>query len=522
LPVRRCIFLLLIVLTVVAVPLQVAIQPTMVNSLAACIVLVSSLGTLLYLFWGKALDTHPLSSFTVLGFCFTSQMGALLVQTGAWTAISNSLYDPLYTFGMLALYQAVALLTHLVYRFFSSKEPGNSGVVRGFLGWAGLYRLPSAGALWIMGCIGLFTFAFAHLQNVVGKIAMGFSFLAWAPFLIPFFLREIGDSYCNAKLSRTLLIAYLMVACILGLALNTRAVMFQGVATIGLLYLLAGMRSDALVTWRAVRRIATLALVIVAISIPASYLATAMVVARQWRGKVSSYEMIQTTLFVMTKPNLIAASRAQAATNERFGAYDEHYIDNPLLNRLVTTKYHDNAFHFARSLTTEDARARLREISVTFAWAGLPEPVLHRLGIQVIKDDIGYSMGDYLAYLSRGVPLGGHKIGSMFAQGIALFGPLFPFIYAALCVILFFMADLMSVKSAAGRASLAVLGMLQIWNFFIMGISYESLHTAIYFVYRTFEQMVLIYVFVFGFARLIADKQPAAVGVSNLPTLQRG
>jgi len=520
--IRRCIFLLLIVLTVVAVPLQIAIQPTMVNSLAACIVLVSSLVTLLYLFWGNALVTHPLSSFAVLGFCFSSQLGALLVQTGAWTAISSSLYDPLYTFGTLALYQTVALLTHVAYRFFSRNKPGDTQLLRGFLGWTGLYLRPSAGTLWIMGCIGLFTFSFAHLQNVVGKIAMGFSFLAWAPFLIPFFLREVGDSYCNARLSRTLLIAYLIVACLLGLALNTRAVMFQGVATIGLLYLLAGMRSHALVTWRAIAKIVTLALVLVAISIPASYLATAMVVARQWRGKVSAYEMVQTTLFVLTKPNLIAASRAQAASNARFGAYDEHYIDNPLLNRLVGTKYQDNSFHFGKSLTTEDARERLREMSIKFAWAGLPTPVLQRLGIPVDKDDIAFSMGDYMAYLSRGLPLGGHKIGSMFAQGIVLFGPLFPFVYALMCLAIFFMFDLLSTRNAAGVASVGALGMLQIWNFTMMGISYESLHTAFFIITRFFGQTILLYVLVFAVARMIADRRPVATGVSSLPTLQRG
>jgi hypothetical protein len=520
--VRRAIFGFLIWITVLAFPMQVAIEPSMVNALATSIVVVSSLTVLFYLLWSTALNTHPLSTVALLGFCFTSQLGALLVQTGFWTALSNSLYDPLYTFGTLALYQAVALIAHCVYRFFSAKRPVDAQLLRGFLGWLGLYKVPSAGNLWFMGCVGLCTFPFSHFQNVLGKIALGFIFLTWAPFLIPFFLREVGESYCNATLSRGLLIGYALAACLLGLALNTRAVMFQGVVTVGLLYLFTAMRSNTPVTARSILKITLLAAVLVAVAFPVSNLATAMAVARQWRGKVSALEMINTTFFVLTKPYLIAAYRAQAETASRFGAYDEHYIDNPLLNRLVTTKYDDNAFHFARSLTTEDAKAQLGDISKKFVWAGLPTPVLRRLGIPVVKDDIAYSMGDYLAYLSRGIPMGGHKIGSMFAQGIALFGPLFPFIYAVGCVILFFFLDLLTVRSAAADASLAALGMLQIWIVFTMGISYESLHAAVYFVFRNFEQMVLIYIVVFGLARLMVGGGKLTADVPNVPTWQRG
>ena len=96
---------------------------------------------------------------------------------------------------------------------------------------------------------------------------------------------------------------------------------------------------------------------------------------------------------------------------------------------------------------------RLSDISIKLAWAGLPTPVLNKLGIAVSKDDLAYSMGDYLAYLSRGLPLGGHVIGSMLAQGIVLFGPLFPFVYAAICVVLFWFIDLWTVKPAVGKAS---------------------------------------------------------------------
>jgi len=520
--VRNAIFAFLISITVAALPLQMAIEPSVTNSASACIVMASSLTVLLYIFWSAALETHPLSTFTLLGFCFTSQLGALLCQTALWTPVSGSLYDPLHTFGILAVCQGIGLAVHCVYRFFSVPPPHGLRLLRGLLSWTGLYRVPPSTTLWFMGCVGLFTFFFAHFQNVLGKIASGFSFLVWAPFLIPFYLREVGESYCNAALNKGLLIAYSGAAVVLGLALNTRAVMFQGAATIGLLYLLAGMRSSTPLTGRSTLRFGLVAAVLLAVSVPASDLATAMVIARQGRARASASEMITTTFFVMSKPSLIAAARSHGLAASRFGAYDEHYIDNPLLNRLVGTKYYDNAFHFAASLTSEDAKARLRAVSIKLAWVGLPAPLLAKLGISVSKEEFTYSMGDYMAYLSRGLPLGGHTIGSMFAQGMVLFGPFSPFVYAAICLVLFWFIDLLTVRPAVGKTSVGTLGMLQIWTFFIAGISYEGLHVAWYFVTRNFWQTLSIYVLVFGLARLMMVRTQTPPAAAAVPLWQRG
>jgi hypothetical protein len=509
--VRRAIFGFLIVISILALPAQMVIDPSADNIASACIVLISSLAVILYLGWSSALETHPLSSMAIFGFCISSQLGALLVQTVAWTALEKSLYDPLYTFGTLALYQGIAIAVHVVYRLFSARRPTDMHLLRGVLNWAGIYRTPSCGALWFMGCLALPTLFFAQSQTlaqnqggVLRQIANGFSFLVWAPFLIPFYMRELGAAYANAKLNRLLLIGYSAVIALLGLALNARGIMLAGMATVGLIYLLAGMRSEAPVTGRALRQIGLLVVVLGIISVPVSDLATSMVIARHSRGKVSASVMIRTTLHIWRQPALIAAYRADQEVASRLSAYDEHYITNPVLTRLVETKFYDNAFHFARLLKSDKAKARLRDISEQFVWGILPRPILSRLGIGVDKDSLEFSMGDYLAYLSRGVPLGGRKTGDMFAQGIALFGPLFPFIYVLICFALFGFMDLLTIRPLAGPASISALGMLQIWGFFMSGITYESLHKVLQFFIRGFLQIVSIYVLVFGIARLVA------------------
>jgi hypothetical protein len=510
----------LIILTVLAVPVQFALDPSIENVASSCIVLGSALTVLLYLRCTSALDQDPLSSIAIFGFCVTTQLGALLVQTAARTPLASSLYNPLYTFGTLAFYQLIAVATHAVYRFFSVRRSKKPRVVKGFLEWAGIYRTPSCGTLWYMGCVGLPSILFWKYEGVLGKVAMGFNFLAWAPFLIPIYRAEVGETYCNVQLNRFLLVLYSGAFGVVGLAFNARGIIFAGFATIGLLYFLRAMRSDALVTAGALKRIGVLALILLAVSGPVSDLTTSMAIARQLRGKVSAVTMIRTTLRIWRQPSVIAAYRADQQMASRFSAYDEHYIANPMLARLIETKFYDTAFHFASTLTTDDAKARLRDISLKFAWAGLPTPMLHALGVEIDKDDLDFSMGDYLAYLSRGIPLGGRKTGNLFAQGITLFGPLFPFLYAMICLGLYGLMELLTIRPPKGAARLSPLGMLEIWTFFMGGITYESLHKVFHLFLRNFGQTLLIYVLMFTPARLLSRETPPFRD-PNLALLQR-
>src|SRR6266851_6408324 len=164
--VRQAIFNCLIALTVLAVPLQFAIDPSIENMASSCIVLASALTILLYLRGTSALEQHPLSSIAIFGFCVSTQLGALLVQTAALTSLAGSLYTPMYTFGTLALYQLIAISMHVVYRFFSVKKGTDPPrLIRGFLTWAGIYQTPSCGTLWYMGCVGLPTMLFWNSEG---------------------------------------------------------------------------------------------------------------------------------------------------------------------------------------------------------------------------------------------------------------------------------------------------------------------------------------------------------------------
>jgi hypothetical protein len=147
--------------------------------------------------------------------------------------------------------------------------------------------------------------------------------------------------------------------------------------------------------------------------------------------------------------------------------------------------------------------------------------LLDFIGVRSAKEVLSASMGDYLAYLGRGTRLGAHVVGSIFAHGIALCGPLFPFIYAAICFILFGLMDLLTIRAATGVATISALGMLKIWNYFAGGLSYDSLAGPFEFIVREFWQIAFIYALVFGLARFFLGTKQTAVGASNLAALRQ-
>jgi F0F1-type ATP synthase membrane subunit c/vacuolar-type H+-ATPase subunit K len=81
--------------------------------------------------------------------------------------------------------------------------------------------------------------------------------------------------------------------------------------------------------------------------------------------------------------------------------------------------------------------------------------------------------------------------------------------------------DLLSIKSAGKAVSTSALGMLQIFGFFMGGLSFESLHKVLHFFIRVFPQTIFIYALVFAIARLPQRKSQMPFEARNVPAWQR-
>lgn len=500
----RFVILSILLLATTAFLAQFAIEFSSENIAAACIVYASSLSVIAYLAWSKGLDENPLSTFAIFGFCLTTQLGALISQSVYWTPLIKDLRQPLITFGVLAIAQVIALLTHISYRLIKPNKGESSSIIRAVLQKLNIYEVPPVNALWILGIIGFFGFIFGYGggANTLGKIASGIMFLAWAPFLIPMFTLQQGPLYCNKNIHFFFLLFYVSLIVLLGLAVNARGVMLSGFVTIALFALLTTLRSKSKVSQPRVIKLFIGVVLLGAISIPLSDVATAMVVARKARGNASPMKMIEDTIYYVQQPSVLEARREKDKLDARNAVYDEAYLSNPLLGRLVETKFHDNALYFGLGLS-EKQRSDLAETSTDFVLIILPEPVLDFLEIKIDKLSMQYSMGDYLANLSIGIALGGYKTGSIFAQGLALFGSLFILLYVAICFMMFKIMDLLTYRTNSGTVVASALGMLGIWKFFQYGITAESLHHILLSIFRTFPQNTLIYATLFFFAHRI-------------------
>lgn len=496
----RFINTVLLCLTLFAFLAQLIIEFSTVNIAASTIILFSALSTLLYFRWSKALDTHPLSSFAIFGFCITSLLGALLAQSASWVPVSADLYQPLTTFSMLAMYQAVAMLAHALYRVMTTSSSEKPGLLRHMFQSLGVYAIPSVQVLWIMGGMG----AFFLLISKYSAVANGFSFLAWSPFLIPIYTQQVGLQYCNIKRNYIFLVGYTALIAMIAMAFNARGMLLIGGATVGLLFLLVAMRSSRLVTAPMLLRLGVFILVSAALSWPASNLVTAMAVTRIDRGKVSASEMVTKTIENFQSPEKLEKYTKQQLAEKLRSAYDEKYIVNPMMARLIITKFHDNAIYFAGKVSDKGSDEMMR-VTGDFFWAILPQPFLDTLKIDVNKDTMQFSMGDMLANFAIGTSLSGLRTGSIFGQGWVLFGYFFPIVYLVMCFVLFAALDIFSTRTAAGVTVLSVIGMLNMWPNFLFGITADSLQHLFGGVVRGVLQSVLMYCIAYAIAKVLSN-----------------
>jgi len=490
--------------TWIAAALQLFIDTAYDNLICVVFVLCSSTLTFMYIRGTRALHEVPLSTVAVLGLCMTTQWGALVGQSALWGSLTENLRVPLQTFGYLAGFQLVAVAAHWVSRrfkgFMSARQVGAA-----VLAPLGIFHVPSVSAMWAMGFIGLGANVVGKVfeLGLLGKIADGFAPFSWAPFVIPLLAARYGSAYCNARGQWFGVVAFAGVLMVMGLALNARAFMLAGVVTALLLFGVSILDDDRPVALRSLR-FALLALVAgAALFQPLGYFFTAMQVARGERDKLSKLEMIKHTFAVLQDPVAIRRESNRVVTDADVGAYDEYYFSSSMVGRLVETKFHDNGFYMVQDIRPVESRL-VAEDAVDRVVSVLPFPVLKAIGMERSKYATLYSAGDLLAHMRLGGEMGQFRTGSMFAQGLAIFGVWTPFLYFLLCLPIFIAWDILSRAGRGGAVAVtSVVGLLLVYRLFAYGIVTESISNVAGLLLRFHLQTILFYALVFGTTRLV-------------------
>jgi len=494
-----------------AAALQWLIDSEATNALAVLMVTVSVIGTMQYLERTRAFDDAPISSLAVLGLCVTTQWASLMAQALAGNALVEGLKMPLQTFSMLFVVQALAVGSHWLYRRFQPLRTARSAVAEAVAVPLGLYRPPSPAALWLMSLVGAGSLAVgsAEAGDAGGKLFQAFAVFAWLPAMIPILYARYGSAYCRISAQIPLLAGYALLLVAIGLARNGRSLMIVGPIQLLLVMLIYGLRDHRPATPRLVALIVAGAMAAGFFTFAARDLATAMVVVRDQRETMQPLDLLQETVAALGDRSKLELYRDSEAGMSRFEAYDEIYLDNPLLARFSETKFHDNMLAILEQLNEEE-RDSIAEVTWMKTLAQLPQPLIDRLGIAVEKERYEFSMGDYYRSMTENEQyLGGYAIGSIWTDMLAVFDWWAPLVAVLIFVPVYISLDILSRIDRDGGLDLSPLAVCIAWSVFLYGLSADSLAARIAFFVRDHPQRLLLYALVAGLLHLLLPwRQP--------------
>ncbi len=481
---------------------QLFIDSSPDNLLCVAIVVFTSLLTWRYVAVGSVVRATPLPAFAVLAYNVATMTGALLVQTANGTSLIFNLQVPEATFGCLALYQ-LSLLAAFAWFASSKALIGMSGALRrAIVAQLRLFDFPSEFQLWIMGgigCVALVWMSFSistggvQSGDVGGKLIYGFAPLAYAPFLIPLSRAYSDDARCVEPSSRRVMIALISFAALLvllGIMRNSRGTFATGCANLVLGALLGMAVGQVRLSRRFRNRLLAGTVAFMAMAPIVSDVALAMVIAREYRGNVSSTELLRKTWGAFEDKQELADYRKRISFASYKDGYEETYVGNPFAARFIMTKFSDNVLSY-RSLWQPNNRAEVWAVTGQKILALLPTPLLSLLGSHLNKDDLGFSMGDYFYYVDSGVGMGGYRTGSSVGHGIALMGSLcFVAIIPLSIIVMILIQQFATTKN--GRVIVAPVILMQIMSMYYL-FAGDSLLEPFTLAIRGLPQSMFIY-----------------------------
>ncbi|MFC4700837.1 hypothetical protein ACFO4O_11755 [Glaciecola siphonariae] len=352
----------------------------------------------------------------------------------------------------------------------------------------GLFREIPNSQFWFMGLVGLFSVgvkALVDIQygNVVGKMLEGLMPFVYFPFLLIF------KSQQN-KLSTILnLLLFTLILIVFGIMQNSRGTFSEAIVIVlfvGLLYSLYNWRV-VLSNLKPILLFGFFGLILFAIL---SDLAKVMVIVRPQREHIAGIDLILLTIETwMNRELLDAYSQSMAMDTSR--DYNEVYISNPMLGRLITTKFEDNLILYSTKLNFEESIIVLNA-TIEKTIALLPTPVLNLFTTSISKVELEYSISDLAWYLQRGSGLGTYRVSPPLGHGLILFGHYFFFVSIFVLPIVYTLVDSFCkvTKKNTYFASIFLILIYELYKLFSVG----SLIGPIEFFARTIPQLILFYI----------------------------
>ena len=479
--------------------MQLLIDSDSKNIYSIIIIAISSLLTISYLYKNKIFYSHPLIALSILAFNFSTQSGALIVQSFTFTNLIEFLESPIESFFFSSLFEFSLLFSLHLFKNNFLFNVWQEKIRLKYLYKTKLMIPPSINQLWIMGFIGIISL---YLQlryvgstsegiafgDVGGKFLQGLIFFVNAPFLLLIY----NKIYLTKKASRNnfiYILFYLLLLLIIAVAVNARYFLIVGVTNVALMFFVYLLSGQITLQKKSVFNLSFIFIIFLLIFPIISDLSTSMVVARNDRGTANASEMIEQTLYIFNNNEVLNDYRENELELSKLGG-TELYIKNPLLNRFISTKYLDRTISYVDAYISQGNNSFI-SITTDKILSFLPSPILKMLGVD--KNDIfEYSFGDRFYFLESGMLITGMKTGSNVAHAMALFGKfLFPIFLIPFFLLIFFAISVFESANKV-RYLLCPAIILQLYPIYTLFIS-DSLADAFVLILRLIPQTLLFY-----------------------------
>jgi len=417
----------------------------------------------------------------------------------------------------LTFYNHFLSITVIVfaYKFATSLLFKHNNYLVRFWKKIGFFYTPSEKIIWILAFLGLFAMIFNMLtfrervenisesgnsMNILFNVLSSFSICP----LCLYFKTMYGDN--KPPKTRKYVKYFLLFIMAIGVATTRRALIFNGLTSIGLLYIFSILYSN-----KKAFTTKTVILFIVGgylVTGPLADLATAMILNRQLQYKASSEQVLNGIWDLYEdKEKLHTAYQAYLALSDNGGdnsySWSEYYVDNIFLDRFCNIRVLDATLYNAQAAGFANHRGQ--EYYKEFWINELPSFITNSLGLK--KTIHGTIVDEMVIFNFWEKKYGrGYKVGGETGIGLYIFGYWYYLVAFFTYIVFFYVLSSFTIT----RCSFLLVPlpvMTAFVKYCFCFLNANGIFTIMEFFTRTNLNSILIYVVIMFFLRKVIDKR---------------
>lgn len=459
---------------------------------------------------------YPVSFIMILGLAVFLYLLPLPLTLLELKPVTFNLRVPFLTFLHHFLFAVAIVITHKLYTAVSRKN----NIFRGLLNKTSFYEEPTDKVIWITAILGLlasfynyFVLGIWQMETVdrgpVYYVMTIFSAYIWMPLII-LFPKFRHHKPKNTDKTIKYVAIYSAFVFVIAITSNWRTILFSGIfIVIGLFFVGLLLQQYKLRSVISAKRLVLLVLSFLVFSGPFLDLSQAMVIVRGERTNLSAVEFLSRTIDVYSNKDELEAAKqyAMKQSNNPFESYswNESYLSNLVLNRMVNLKISDNCMYYAGEIGYQNSQMQTELTNQVIAL--MPNVILAIFGISH-ADKISMasgSIGDVLygVSISSSQGQGSAIISSIPGVGMSIFGYWYLLVIIPMFGIIFAMFDSF-VNFKNGKIVFSYLFFLMfpiILNYF------NDRHVFVNdfkFIFRTYFESVVIFLITMNIIRFLS------------------